>query len=278
MDIVIGLGSAGCNLADSLSVYPQYRTYKIDEGLKGYKKNGIYAFPSQGTAKGYEANCPSMKSFFKEVSGDVLFVVGGSGKIASASLRILEYLKGCNVSILYIKPDLDFLGGPAQERERLVRGVLQEYARSGVFERMYIIDNRLVEASLGSVPVAGYYDVLNQYIASTFHMINLYSHIEPIFGNHQPAVESARISTIGLVDLENDQDKIFLDLDLVRQKDYFYGVNQDRAQTDGTLKKKINESAKKRLDGNTKVTYSVYTTQYEEDHGFCVYHTSKIQA
>ncbi len=109
-------------------------------------------------------------------------------------------------------------------------------------------------------------------------MINVYTHIEPVFGNRQDAVESARISTIGLVDMDKDEDRVFLEFDLVRQKDYFYGVNQERAQTDGALKKKITESAKKRLDENTKVTYSVYTTQYEEDHGFCVYHTSKIQA
>jgi hypothetical protein len=278
MDVIIGLGSAGCNLVDSFSAYSQYKLYKIDEGLKGYKKNGIYALPLRSTAEEYEATCPNMKSFFKDVSGDILFVISGAGKVASASLRILEHLKHCRVNILYIKPDLDFLGEPSLKREKLVRSVLQEYTRSGVFERMYIVDNRLVESALGSVPVAGYYDALNKYIASVFHMINVYTHIEPVFGNRQDAVESARISTIGLVDMDKDEDRVFLEFDLVRQKDYFYGVNQERAQTDGALKKKITESAKKRLDENTKVTYSVYTTQYEEDHGFCVYHTSKIQA
>ena len=34
---VIGLGQAGCNIADMLSEYPQYKIYKIDEFLKGYK-------------------------------------------------------------------------------------------------------------------------------------------------------------------------------------------------------------------------------------------------
>jgi len=278
VDIIIGLGSAGCNLVDSFSVYPQYRLYKIDERLKGYKKNGVYALPSRNTAEEYESTCPSMKSFFKDASGDVLFILSGAGKVASTSLRILEQLRHCKVSVLYIKPDLDFLGEPSLKRERLVRAVLQEYARSGVFERMYIVDNRLVESALGSVPVAGYYESLNEYIVSVFHMINIYSHIKPVFGNRQDVVESARISTIGLVDLDKDEDRVFLEFDLVRQKDYFYGVNQERAQTDGTLKKKITESAKKRLDENTKVTYSVYTTQYKEDHGFCVYHTSKIQS
>lgn len=278
MDAVVGLGEAGCNLANSFSKHPQYKIYKIDVGLKGYKKNGIYALPKRTTAQGYESECPNMKSFFKDASGDILFIVSGAGKVASASLRVLEHLKHCNINILYIKPDLDFLSEPAFEREGLIRGVLQEYARSGVFEKIYIVDNKMVESTLGSVPVAGYYDALNEYIVSVFHMINVYSHTDPVFGNRQDAVESARISTIGMVDLEKDEDKVFLDLDFTRQKDYFYGVNQERAQTDGTLKKKITESAKKRLDESTKVTYSVYTTQYKEDHGFCVYHTSKIQS
>ena len=278
MDTVIGLGEAGCNLADSFSKYSQYRIYKIDEGLKGYKKNGIYNFPKRSSASEYESGCPNMKTFFKNVSGDILFVVSGAGKIASASLRVLEHLKHCDINILYIKPDLDFLSEPALQREGLVRGVLQQYARSGVFERIYIVDNKMVESALGSVPVAGYYEALNEYIASAFHMVNVYSHIDPVFGNRQDAVESARISTIGLVDVGRDEDRAFFELDFVRQKDYFYGVNEERAQTDGTLKKKITESAKKRLDENTKVTYSVYTTQYKEEHGFCVYHTSKIQA
>ena len=34
MQTVIGLGKAGCNIADHLSQYPQYQIKKIDVGLK----------------------------------------------------------------------------------------------------------------------------------------------------------------------------------------------------------------------------------------------------
>ena len=34
---VVGLGQAGCNIADLLSQYSQYKIYKIDEFLKEYK-------------------------------------------------------------------------------------------------------------------------------------------------------------------------------------------------------------------------------------------------
>jgi len=32
---IIGLGQAGCNIADVLSQYPQYNIFKIDAGIEG---------------------------------------------------------------------------------------------------------------------------------------------------------------------------------------------------------------------------------------------------
>ena len=37
MDTVIGLGKAGCAIADKFAEYPQYLTYKLDVGLKRTK-------------------------------------------------------------------------------------------------------------------------------------------------------------------------------------------------------------------------------------------------
>ena len=37
MKAIIGLGEAGCNIADQFAKYPQYRIYKIDTGLESFK-------------------------------------------------------------------------------------------------------------------------------------------------------------------------------------------------------------------------------------------------
>ena len=34
MQTIIGLGQAGCNVADKFAEYPQYKVYKIDAGLE----------------------------------------------------------------------------------------------------------------------------------------------------------------------------------------------------------------------------------------------------
>ena len=39
MQTVIGLGKAGCNIADQLSQYPEYQIKKIDVGLKKTKQH-----------------------------------------------------------------------------------------------------------------------------------------------------------------------------------------------------------------------------------------------
>ena len=99
MDTIVGLGKAGCAIADKFAKFPQYLTYKLDTGLKRTKTT----FPLKDHQKleDYEEKAPSLKTFFKDASGEILFVVAGSGKVSSASLTILEHLKKHKINILY---------------------------------------------------------------------------------------------------------------------------------------------------------------------------------
>ena len=53
---------------------------------------------------------------------------------------------------------------------------------------------------------------------------------------------SARMSTFSLLNYETGEEKLFFDLDIPREKRYYYGVPEKTLQTDGTLLKKIRES------------------------------------
>ena len=52
---VIGLGQAGCNIADILSAYPQYKTYKIDVGVEGTRCYDVWQYFSN-VSEDYGAN------------------------------------------------------------------------------------------------------------------------------------------------------------------------------------------------------------------------------
>ena len=280
---VIGLGSAGCNIADKFARYPQYNIYKIDVELEGLKKDGIFSLQKYESAEDYERKCPSFRNFFKNVSGEVLVVVCGAGKVANASLRILENLKNCNVELLYIVPDLDLLGHSSATQNKIVYNVLQEYARSGLFINMFIIQNSVVQDIIGNVPIINYYDVLNESIVSTFHMMNVFRFSRPIIDTFSTQIESCRISTIGIFDDEENLEKLFFPLENTRELMYYYGVPREKLEKDGRLFRKITEQIKQKSTlkddevVSKKATFGIYQTEYDKNLNFVIASTSFIQ-
>ena len=215
MDTVVGLGKVGCSIADLFAKYPQYDIFKIRDGSRKSKTANACTMLKQKTPEDYEKSCPILKSFFKDVDGAVLFVVDGSEFISAASLKILEQLKHCQINILYIRPDLHFLSEPNRLNERAVRGILQEYARSAVFERIYLIDVPLVAATLGDVPIRFYHERVWDAIVTTLHMITVFLHSDRIIGAAREPLEHARVSTFGFVDSKTGKENLFFSLDSI---------------------------------------------------------------
>ena len=275
---IIGLGNAGCAIADKFAQYPQYNIYKIDVELKGYKKDGIYAMPAQKSPEQYETKCPSMKTFFKNVSGDVLFIVAGSGNISACSLRVLEALQNCNVDILYIQPDTSILSGTANMLERMAFGVFQEYTRSAVFSKLYIVNNTVVGDIIGDIPIVHYYDKINELIVHTMHMINVYNHSKPIHKHKTACDDFSNIGTFGLFNIDKQEDQLFFPLKLIKEKYYIYALNEDTLENDGSLFKKITSQAKEKVKKEKlAVNYSIHSTKYENNFAYIIANTSFIQ-
>ena len=259
MDTIIGLGNAGCKIAEKLSNYPQYKIYKLDVGLP--KKKGNYPLPELPTPEEYDALELKLGNFLKGVSKDVLFIVAGSGMVSNASLAVLKHLREHRVSILYVRPDLDLLTPQSASwlSERAVFGILQEFTRSGLFEKMWIVSNPTVEEVIGDVPVIGYYDKLNDMIATTFHMINVMRHTDPIIENRSKPPVGCRIGTFGLSDIENRK-KLFYPLDDVSDSDYIICVEREILENDGSLLKRINKMTK---EIEHRAYYGVYSSKYD---------------
>lgn len=274
---IIGLGAAGCNIADEFSkISPDYKCFKIDVGLS----KSIKTFPLKRYAEpeDYENNPPKLKAFFKNINNDVLFCLGGSGDVSNAALVILEQLQHCKISVLYIKPDLSFLGAQEMLQENLVFGVLQELARSGVFERLYIVSNLCIEEALDGLPMIGYFEKINEAIVSTFHMINVLKQMKPVVATESLPPQGARISTFGIVDVEKNIDRPFFSLDTVTDIVYLYAYNQKVLESKKNLLVDTKTAIKRRIgDEKKRVTFNVYATNYEQVYAYFIGHTSLIQ-
>lgn len=286
---IVGLGKAGCAIADKFAEYPQYKIYKIDVGAEGdfdflghygdaQTKEKKFNIKEQSKPEEYEKNTPSMKAFFSDLSGEVLFVVCGAGLISGMTLAVLEQLKAHDVAVLYIRPDINLLSQTKSLQERVAFNVLQQYTRSGLLKRMYIVSNSKVEEIMGDVPIIGYYDMINGMIVSCLHMINVFVNAEPVLGRLEAPGETARIATFGFLDLEKDQEKMLFSLDKVRECCYIYSLNEGKLRESTGLHKQIIKQVKsKKESGDMKISYGVYPTKYDNDFAFCIAYSSTIQ-
>ena len=274
METIIGLGQAGCTIAERFSQYPQYEVYKMDVGLKRTPRT--YGLKEGPSPEEQEKSLGSLKRFFKDVSGDVLFVVAGSGATSGASLRILEQIKDCSLHILYIYSDVELLGETARLQQRVTFNVFQEYARSGVLQNVILVDNTRLEEILGDLPIIGFYDQLNELLVPTMHMINVLRHGDSIMDNISPPHDISRIVSYGLVDFDTGEENLFFNLDNVREKVYYYAINEEKLREQGGLHKRVIAQVKENAK-NTKTTYGIYPTQYDEDYVYCVAYSSIVQ-
>lgn len=272
---VVGLGEGGCRIAEAFGEYPEYNIYKVDHGLTG--KN-CYSFPTCASVEEYETvNLPKIKTFLKDISGEVLFVIVGGGRISCASLRLMEELNKNKLSVLYVRPDISLLNREDRMLDKITFNVLQQYARSGVFEKLYLTSNPVIDGIIGGAPIIGYYDKLNHQLVSVFHMIQVFTHSPPVIGSIETPKVTHRIVSIGMLDTVRNTENMFFYLDNVRERCYIYGINEEKLKSDDTLMRKITTQVRKKSTDEMRTSYAVYPTDYSYDLCYVVDRTPHIQ-
>jgi len=278
MQTVIGLGQAGCNIADQLKQYPQYKIIKIDAGLRKTKTS--FGLKHQTSPELYEEKLPRgmIKYLQEEVMPETLFITS-CGLVSGASLSILEKIKDkTEISTMYIVPKEESISGDKKLQNNLLFNVFQEYARSALFKRVFLLDNQNISDIIGAVPIMKYWDALNHLIASTYHMINVFEHSKPVLTTVTNRINTARVSTIGLLDVENNEEKMFFSLDFPREKNYYYGVPNKQLEEDENLMENIQNNVKTiKEHDKMKTTYSVYSTEYDKLYAYCEKSSTLIQ-
>ena len=270
---IVGLGRAGCNVTKAFSKFPQYQTYTIDT-----HESADITIRKKNTHEEYDENFPNLKRKLRFTNDDVIIIVGGSGAISGGVLRLMDQIKTNRITVMYIQPDLALASEVQKMQERIVRNVLQEYARSGAIERIYLFDNQMIERGVGETPIMGYYDILNQAIVNTMHMINIFNNTEPVIGNFIQPSELSRIATIGILDVEEEKEKWFFDLTNPRDVVYYYGIHEEVLKEDGMLFKRITDYVKSQVANGVNVSYGVFTTTYEQKYCYCIKYSSMVQS
>ena len=271
---IIGLGNGGCAIADLFSEYPEYKVFKIDVGLKG--KN-CFKLPFCKTIEEYEETVPEFKKLSK-LKGETLFIICGGGDVSGASLKILEKVKHTNITILFVRPDPALTSEEILLKEKVTFGILQEYTRSGLFKKMIIVSNNQIENLLDGLSILNYHDSLNKVIASTIHMINYLLAAKSIFGKMSATREVDRISTVGIYQIEDEQESYLYNLSYITQKIFLYGIKENDLTENKELLKLIQQQTKNAYTGTElDISYKITATNYESNFVYIISNTNIIQ-
>ena len=275
---LIGIGEAGCNVVSLFENHKEYNCFLFSEGQENTKYTRKLSKVAK--AEDCEGKAPKLSSYKTEeaIQDRVQVFLCGSSFSANYTLAILQQIRDRQIDIFYIKPDVDLLIGDSKLQERAIFGILQEYARSGLFKSFTILSNPAIEKTIGEIPIKKYFDTINKSIYYAVHYLNVFDHTTPLVGNLSKPSDVQRIRSVGIVSVDKLTENWYYKLEEDRDVAYYLCIANERLETDGKLHSRVVESLKNKPRNAFKnVTYGIYESPYETDFGFCVAHTNFVQ-
>ena len=182
MKSLLGIGTAGSNVVEQLSVFDVYQSYQISNELKKTSKYK-FALPLHEGPEEYEnMEMSKLHKWLGKIEKSCTIFLCGASDSAGIALRALEHLhkKGVSMDLVYFTPEIEVLSETKVLHERSVRGVLQNFARSGLFGKICMVSNLQLELLAGSTNVFDYYNQLNHVFTSTYYMMDVFRNTKPI--------------------------------------------------------------------------------------------------
>ena len=265
--LMVGLGNAGKNIVKLFK--PHTKNYKIivldeDEGI-----------PKQDSVEKYDEQPIKLTQKGLKSHSEAMLFVCGSGKVAGASLRVLEALRDYKTTVVYIVPDLEFASSREQKRHRVHFGVLQEYTRSGKIDKMVILDNKTLFIHAGAGTTLKYYDKVNYFIYSTFQNLLYCQHVNPDFGKLHEKKDISRISTIGMGNLEG-KEKLLFALDNITETCYNINIDEEELDNNEEIIPKCQQLVRDNKEKNRDTSFAIWKSS-EGNHYYSIHSTHFIQ-
>tara|TARA_Y100001938_G_C8033334_1_gene401915 strand:+ start:369 stop:1208 length:840 start_codon:yes stop_codon:yes gene_type:complete len=275
---ILGIGTAGSNVVKQLGEHKVYRPYTI---CTKNQKTTKYHFnlPELDGPEEYESmDMVKLEKWLGTIEKKCTVFLCGASNSSGLTLRALHFLhqRGVKMDIVYFMPETEVLSEEKTLCERAVKGILQNYARSGLFEKICLVSNLRLEQVAGSTNVFDYYDQINRVFTGTYYMLDVFKNTTPVTSTFKRPSASCRITTIGLGSLEND-DLMFFPFNQEVEVVYYYGINEEKLKTEENLFRTITNTVKSKITEERKVSFGIFPTQYEDDYIYVEYFSPKIQ-
>ena len=264
--VLIGLGSAGCNVVRNFN--NSHKKITIDAGSE---------IPEFSSPEEYEERLPSLKKLLKFKEDECFFFVCGAGKIASASLRLLETIKDKKINVVYIVPEGLMLSPDQKKMHKVVYNVLQQYTRSGLLNSMWLFSNEQIVKMIPSVTMDNMWEKVNEAIANAVENIIYHRDQKPFIGSHHGQREISRIMAIEYGDLNDHEKKVFFPLDNITESCYINIISEKEMKENkellNTLKKKVIDDIEEKITSS----FTVFKSDYDQSFYYAIHFTHFLQ-
>lgn len=275
MKTIICLGTKACDIGEAHEALSEPLKIKlIDVDIEG---ENCFAIPTQISAEEYEKHTPDLSSFFSDISDQILFIVSGESEAANCSLKILQQIKHKSIDIIYLVPQRDFLITKQILQERVIRNVLQEYTRSGLFNRIILLDSVLVEGIMGETSIKNFDAQFSATVLSLLrHLRNLES-LEPLIDSSNKPKENARILTLGYYDYVSDSELPAYNMSMIDDKIYHFFLSEQTLDSNAKMLREIKEKLKNKVIDTTRISFTINSNSAQTDFCFVVSHSKAVQ-
>ena len=264
--VLIGIGNAGHNLVNAFSDYHTKISITTKDFPKSCKKT-----------EDYEQHCPDFSNRLKFDDDECWVVLCGAGKVAGCTLRVLETIKNKKINIVYIYPDTTLCNSMQLKRNKVAYNVLQEYTRSGLFNRMYLFSNKNVLDIIGDQPITEMYTMINKQIANTIETLEWLKSQTPVMGSEHEAKNISRICTLSVGNMKKNEEKMLFSLDNVTEASYLYSVSKKQLEKDKDMLNNIKERIMKDEKNNIISSFAIYPSEHNQSFFYSLKLTHYIQ-
>ena len=264
--VLIGIGNAGANL--------------INEFGKQHKKITITAedFPKRcKKTEDYEQYCPNFTKKLKFSQDECWVALCGAGKVAGCTLAVLEKIKSKKINIIYICPDKTMSNPIQSKRHKVCFNVLQEYARSGLLNSIFLFSNKEVINIIGNQTVTSMYQNINKQIANAIESFDWFSKQDPVMGSAHEAKQISRICTLSVGDFKKNEEKMLFLLDNVTETSYIYIISKQQLEKNKDLLNQIKSKVIKDEENNITSSFTIYSSEHNQSFFYSLKLTHFIQ-
>lgn len=275
---LIGVGNTGCKIVKKISSYiADCKSYYFNSEI--IQTDSYFRLIREEVPENYERNFPKLKAFEDfESREDVLLVMSSSGHISSCSLVLLEQIAQCNIRIALITPDVSLLDKKHRYQHNAISKILQEYSRSGLFREVLIFSNTETEKICKDISFSNYYETINENIASALFSLIYFENQSPVFGQiYSPEIVS-RISSLGLKDIRNAEERNFFSVQNPRDVIYYFGLNEEDIESKEVRQEILKQMReKKNIDTKLNISFGIFPIKTETSYCYIITRTNVIQ-